>query len=687
MEVNGKIKSKEDSPYILTKKVDWPIFNYGLGIAKELQGNIWSAIGFKMRQGKSQIINLQINSKLCNATLINLASKEKSLNQSDVVQIVYAPTSDFALEMRKTFKSTYEYLVGQRQNKYGSSIVDLPPNLKHGITITYLKDNTFLVNETNYFDKIIEVIEKNLSGKKIDFSEQSDACLFTQPYKIIIFGKEVDAQSWEDVLVKVCKLLIISYPDTFYKLVKNPLFQKNQNYFLTYNENLLTEGAKNLAIRQLFNGMWIEFRFAPHNILKICKSICNECGVDISNAELLFPLNHKLPKSHENVLTHRATMSKDIDEGKYFSVKYQELYKTIEQLFKNSQCPLSFDEIAAINQNYKATIRHILNNSDWVVYSGGKYIYRDNISEFNKVAEVLLETLKSLFIHYNGYASAKQLYDSVKAKLDDFFFYNGFESQNEVFDLAKHFFKKEHYKGYNFIFYNGIHIWEKEPNYPKSYTGLFVKWARENNGIISREECMKGLESIGAGNTAANYSNSYYAGKHLFWQYDSYKFFLVEAINIDKNWKEMLLAKLTHLLQDVQFIALRDIDEYWYNSLPSLSAEISWSPLLLQEVLRDIDIGFKTISAGDGQDINAVHAVVLSKTLNYNTFGDIVWKIVDEEYGTPTDKIDTEDLRKLLVRKNILQGNERIYVMHKAIKNDLRFLWMDNNKKVVISKG
>lgn len=834
-EISKVIKNDGDNNFILIADINWSIFDYGILVDEKYLENVWSAIGFKLGCSEIKIINLQINSKLFSATLANLATKEE---KSDVVVIRYSPTSDIALEMQKMFKETYEYLITQRQVMGINEKIDFPSNLKKSIEITYIKDNTFVVNETDYLNEKVNPVENNFHKNRVDFSKQSETYLFTKPNVMVLFGKEIEVQNWAEVLTKICEFLVNNYPDDFLEMVKNPLFQKSRNCLFTYSEGLLTRDPKQIATRQLSNGMWIEFRYAPYGILKICKLLLNACGVDInkvaifykkldeaqineisslgealdkieieieesldeeykidftkqediyiltrpykltmngsisevhswvdvliklcealiaieservasfdvrfdvkesnriyftytpsllvaghqlsngiwietsctpteivkickllcdecrfdiSNVEILFRRNSETAKPQEKVLVRTTTADiNDLDKEEFFTIKYPLLYKSIKEFVKSSKIPLSLEMIYMKNQNVrKSTIQHILKNSNWAVCVRDKYIFRDNISDFNEVAEILLTTLKMLFIQYGGYVSAKQLYIAVKSKLNDFFFYNGFESQGEIYDLAEHLFEKEHYKNNNFIFYNGIHIWEKEPDYPKSYTGLFVKWARENNGIISREECLEWLENIGAGSIAANYSNAYNAGRHLFWQYDSYKFILIEAVTVDENWKDTLNAKLTYLLQDIPFVALRDIDDYWYNSLPSLPAGIIWSPLLLQEVLGDINIGFKTISAGDGQDINAVHAVVLPKKSSYNTFGDIVWKIVDEEYGTPTDKINTEDLRKILVKKNILQGNERLYVMHKAISNDLRFMWTDNNKNVFISK-
>lgn len=76
-----------------------------------------------------------------------------------------------------------------------------------------------------------------------------------------------------------------------------------------------------------------------------------------------------------------------------------------------------------------------------------------------------------------------------------------------MFDLAAHLFEQEHYKGYSFIFNSGTHIWKEEPDYPKDYHGLLIKYAREHQNVFSREDAAGYFEWIGSTTPQQTLSN------------------------------------------------------------------------------------------------------------------------------------------------------------------------------------
>ena len=176
------------------------------------------------------------------------------------------------------------------------------------------------------------------------------------------------------------------------------------------------------------------------------------------------------------------------------------------------------------------------------------------------------------------------------------------------------------------------------------------------------------------------------AGDSTFIQYDSGEYLLSETLHIDDAWRQRMKKALDGLFEENDFIILRDISEIWYNKLPELPLGLPWTPLLLQEVLYyNKPIGYKTISAPLEQARDTVAAAIVTAGSDYKTFADVVSAYLYNMMELP-QRMSAEDLRLLLREAGMVEGNELIYNMHKAL-DDYRFAWSDGNKMVYIQKG
>ena len=123
----------------------------------------------------------------------------------------------------------------------------------------------------------------------------------------------------------------------------------------------------------------------------------------------------------------------------------------------------------------------------------------------------------------------------------------------------------------------------------------------------------------------------------------------------------------------------------WLEKLPSLPMGKHWTPLLLQSVLRcySKDLGAKTIQALSGQSLDTLHTMLVANDSPIQTFGDVVVSYLVDNY---IDKrsFEAETLRLLLVDAGIIQGNELIWNMPKALSNDERFAWNASGDHVIV---
>ena len=163
-------------------------------------------------------------------------------------------------------------------------------------------------------------------------------------------------------------------------------------------------------------------------------------------------------------------------------------------------------------------------------------------------------------------------------------------------------------------------------------------------------------------------------------------FILTESIDLISERCAAITRALDGLFdrEKVPYIVLRDITEEWFSSLPIIKGCISWTALLLQEVLRlHPNSGYRVIFSGlDGQALDTLGAAVVPAKSDITTFADVVHHYMFEK-NMLSKRFLTEDLRLILREAGMLEGNELIYNLHKTLK-DYRFAFTDENKTVKI---
>lgn len=386
--------------------------------------------------------------------------------------------------------------------------------------------------------------------------------------------------------------------------------------------------------------------------------------------------NNQLKKGpRKKVIAKMARMPKTSD-----SVLHLHLTKLLSQ---NKGLSLGAI-IKALPEYKKADIEKEL-KADNYICAAGKYYQTNHIEQFDEMAKALSNVLTKQFNKYDGYTSAKQLYIESKNKLDDFFFYNNsFDSKAEVYDLAKYLFEKIHYEGKSYIFYNNTHIWEKEPPYPKDYSGLLIKLGRNNNGVFSRwgaEEYLDWIGSASPAQTVSNIINN--TGKMLFLQYSENQFVLDESLQISKSILDQTVHQINALLEEDDYIPFGEIEDYFYDTLPEISKVVKWSPFLLEDFLRIHDVGFFSVRTS-GDDKKVVPAALIRKGSIYQSLEDVIFAEIERDYKLP--KVFTSnEFRDYLLEKGFIHGTEKYYSVHNMVPDDLRFFWAENNSVVTVS--
>ncbi len=535
----------------------------------------------------------------------------------------------------------------------------------------------FIVSKLDLAKDIIEADRSSADDSDADettvsFGESQDYN-YTKPLWFRYKSQDkVVVNTWSKLYISLMRELVNDYPGVF---VADLSLLNGDRIDIAKND----EAYKLRRYSQLTDDLVIEINISARDFVKRIAVAASMVGLSAEDIEI-----HYTKRSSER----RDGKSDDSssDRCRTFEPVTAELVEQVSSLIRGSAEGISKNEICDKFSNYSTHQINLALEACHAVLILKKYYHRDNISDYQEMADILLEVISKQFSQNGNYTSAQQLYNEARQRLDDFFFYNNaFDSRQEVYDLAVHLFEQEKYKGNSFIFMNNMHIWKEEPDYPKDYHGLMIKYAREHGNTFSREDAIFYFEQIGSTTPAATFSNVIFnTGSKSFLQYDENQFVLTEAVQINDYFLASVSAQIENLLEGEDYIAIGEIDDYFYTTLPKLPSGIYWSALLLEDVLRIYEIGFMTIEAGKDNDKKTVPAAIVRKNSHYRSFSDVVWNEVSKTFSLPKE-FTASEFREFLLNKGFIRGSEKMWSVHKTVAGDIRFYWTDNNGRVTIN--
>jgi hypothetical protein len=132
---------------------------------------------------------------------------------------------------------------------------------------------------------------------------------------------------------------------------------------------------------------------------------------------------------------------------------------------------------------------------------------------------------------------------------------NNFNDPGKVYHLAQHIFSVEKYYGYFFIFYGNKHIWEIEPETPKSTQGVLMAYIKSCGGKATKDECAVYLDKLKIG--SGNINGILRVDNNCdVLQYRSGEYLLSEIISINDLWLGRIKECLDILIEDRPYIIL-----------------------------------------------------------------------------------------------------------------------------------
>ena len=490
---------------------------------------------------------------------------------------------------------------------------------------------------------------------------------YTKPVRFSCMDVEsTNFDSWTDLYTKVIFLLRLKHP----KILSDGTYLSK-----SMKADISSEYKKMRSPKLIGKNLYVETNLDTNDIVNRIAIAYKQCGISLKKVEIQY------------VMKEKTISAKD---DRQISIDSQSLSKLIG-FIKAADNGVSFYEIkSAFPKIKQSTVKSILTIEE-IILINEKYYHINSIEDFDDAADIILDTIQAQFRKEQGYTSAKMLYNELHIKLEDFFFDNGgFDSQIEIYDIAKYLFEKTNYKGFCFVFADNKHIWESEPDYPKTYLGLLSHWAKLQNGIITRNEMLEYLERIGSNNPSVAFSwlmldDNQNPKEKVFLMYDEYRFVLADMCGIDEVFLSNIQSGLEELFDGDEYLSFDDISDYFYSTLPELPNGVYWSSHMIKSILKFYDLGFFTVAAGSGSDLRIQDAAIVKKYSIYKTFSDVLWSEINRDYELPREFSATE-FRQILLHKGFIHGSEKLYSVHTTVEGDLRFLWTDNNKTVTVSK-
>lgn len=345
----------------------------------------------------------------------------------------------------------------------------------------------------------------------------------------------------------------------------------------------------------------------------------------------------------------------------------------------------TFDDLAEELGSSVLRVKKAVQQSNNIVDICNRLIHKEAFIDWEDNADILEGILDRLMTKNNGYVSDAQLFDYARMDMQMFINDHDMDSPRKIFDVAEHLFEKEGYHGKHYSFIGKSHI-SRSDEVVSSKMDIMKKFARDHGGIFSFNDLEEYLESIGVKNVNLRQQMKIYE-QPVFFYIEEGTFITAESMGVNDAYIEKIRIAMKRLFSDGgDHIVLRDIQSSWFHLLPELPQGQQWTPLLLQSILRfySKQCGAHTIYGLENQAGDTLHAMVVSNRSEIQTFSDAVIAMLLEE-GVSQRKFEAEELRRMLVQRGMIAGNELIWNMPKALPNDGRYVWDADGHNVTIN--
>lgn len=331
-------------------------------------------------------------------------------------------------------------------------------------------------------------------------------------------------------------------------------------------------------------------------------------------------------------------------------------------------------------------VRNWLNGQEWAVeILDQHYIHRSVLFELEDAADEMLVILNRQFQMFSGYTNLDTFFDAVSNDLKMFLNDNDLADKRKVYYIARYLFEKCSYANNHFYFYCERHIFKEQPKENVSDATVFKMYIRNNGGVASKEDCFEYMRKLKINFANANGRLGIGKSKDIMF-YDSEHYILSEILNINDLFLDGIEKALKLFFNEVPYIIPHKLNDLWMSRLPDLPSGITWNLLLLQQIIDVYLPQYRTIPAMSGQSLTTIKAGIVKSDSIFETSADLLHAILtlDENITLPK-RYTTEEFRKMLLDKGIIEGRELNYAAQMATAfRDRRFAWSREKDSVYI---
>lgn len=371
-----------------------------------------------------------------------------------------------------------------------------------------------------------------------------------------------------------------------------------------------------------------------------------------------------------------------------------QVYEVLE--IKNAEC--SFEQIeelvekADVNGINASSLSSKTGKSIWFVNKylrtqmyaieipSNIYVHVDNIIDLFENKTSIQKIIENQFGKFCGYTNDEVLMDAATISLGMFLNDNGIDTSAKFYGIVRYLFGKTSNAYY---FAGDKHIWKSKPKYPDTNSGVLMGFISSNGGRASKEQCAEYLQKVKLASGNINGLLSVATNKDVL-LYGNEEYVLAENIIENESWIDLVKKQINRLFKTASYVIPREISDNWFELLPPLYNGLNWNLALLQDLIKKYMPEYRLITANENQGIETIRAGIVPEDSIIGNFADLVYaRLIEDSTLNMPVRLEKEDLRQRLIEYKMIQGNELIYTLPKAL-NGAKYAWTDDGESVLI---